>query len=89
MNEITINDELIKNIIKMLKEPKEKLVRNYSTQLKSCDMLDLEVNSNYSNSPENETKDVFDDILDDEVKLTLQNTIINKFHKEVLKEIMI
>lgn len=88
VNEITINDELIKNIIKMLKEPKEKLVRNYSTQLTVPNILDLQTNSKYSNSPEKETKDVFDDVLDDEVKLTLQNTIINKFHKEVLKEIM-
>jgi hypothetical protein len=27
---------------------------------------------------------VFDDVLDYETKITLQNTIINKFHKEVL-----
>ena len=86
VNETTINDELIKNIIKMLKEPKEKIVRNYSTQLKAPNMLDLQENSN---SPDLENKDVFDDVLDDEVKLTLQNTIINKFQKEVLKEIMI
>ena len=76
--------ELIKNIIKKLQRPKEdKISRNHSTILKTPYKFELYSNSNSSST---DNLDVFDDILDDEKKITLQNTIINKFHKEVLEE---
>ena len=84
VNEIKVTDEIIKNIIKKLQRPKEdKISRNYSTHLKTPYKFELYSNSNSSST---NNLDVFDDILDDEKKITLQNTIINKFHKEVLKE---
>ena len=84
VNEIKVTDELIKNIIKKLQRPKEdKISRNHSTILKTPYKFELYSNSNSSST---DNLDVFDDILDDEKKITLQNTIINKFHKEVLDE---
>ena len=84
VNEIKVTDELIKNIIKKLQRPKEdKISRNHSTILKTPYKFELYSNSNSSST---DNLDVFDDILDDEKKITLQNTIINKFHKEVLEE---
>ena len=75
-------DKLIKNIIKILNEPKEyKKVRNNSTRLKTPFKFDF-----HSNAIKSAAKhiNVFDGELDLESKITLQNTIINKFHKEVL-----
>ena len=84
VNEIKVTDELIKNIIKKLQRPKEdKISRNHSTILKTPYKFELYSNSNSSST---DNLDVFDDILDDEKKITLQNTIINKLHKEVLDE---
>ena len=84
VNEIKVTDELIKNIIKKLQRPKEdKISRNHSTILKTPYNFELYSNSNSSST---DNLDVFEDILDDEKKITLQNTIINKFHKEVLEE---
>ena len=84
VNEIKVTDELIKNIIKKLQGPKDdKIFRNHSTVLKTPYKFELYSNSNSSST---DNLDVFDDILDDEKKITLQNTIINKFHKEVLEE---
>ena len=85
VNEIKVTDELIKNIIKKLQRPKEdKISRNHSTGLKTPYKFELYSNSNSSST---ENLDVFDEYLDDEKKITLQNTIINKFHKEVLENI--
>ena len=82
VNQITVSDELIKNVIKILNEPKEvKKVRNHSTQLKVPFTFNLQSKAIRSAA---ENMHVFDDILDYETKITLQNTIINKFHKEVL-----
>jgi len=82
VNQIKVTDELIKNIIKILNEPKEyKKVRNNSTRLKTPFKFDF-----HSNAIKSAAKhiNVFDGELDLESKITLQNTIINKFHKEVL-----
>ena len=82
VNQITVTDDLIKNIIKILNEPKElKKVRNNSTKLKFPTKFDF--NSQAIRSAA-ENIHVFDDVTDYETKITLQNTIINKFHKEVL-----
>ena len=82
VNQIKVTDELIKNIIKIFNEPKEyKKVRNNSTRLKIPFKFDF-----HSNAIKSAAKNinVFDGELDLESKITLQNTIINKFHKEVL-----
>ena len=85
VNQITVSDDLIKNIIKILNEPKEyKKVRNHSTHLKPAFKPDFNTEAIRSAA---ENMHVFDDVLDYETKITLQNTIINKFHKEVLGEI--
>ena len=82
VNQITVTDDLIKNIIKVLNEPNEfKKNRTHSTRLKDPYKFD----NNYKvirTAAEN--MPVFDDVLDYETKITLKNTIINKFHKEVL-----
>jgi len=82
VNQIKVTDELIKNIIKIFNEPKEyKKVRNNSTRIKIPFKFDF-----HSNAIKSAAKNinVFDGELDLESKITLQNTIINKFHKEVL-----
>ena len=82
VNQITVSDDLIKNIIKLLNEPKDiKKVRNHSTHLKLPFKFDFQSKAIRSAA---ENMHVFDDVLDYETKITLQNTIINKFHKEVL-----
>ena len=81
VNQITVTDELIKNIIKLFNEPKEfKKVRTNSTHIKAPFKFDFQ--SKIIQSSHEKIK-AFDD-LDLESKITLQNTIINKFHKEVL-----
>ena len=80
VNQIKITDDIIKNILKAL-EPKEmKKVRTFSThinrQINSLPIL-------YPNNSQDDIK-VFDDNLDDESKITLKNTIINKFHKQII-----
>ena len=81
VNEIKITDDIIKNIIKIFNEPKEyKKVRTFSTH------INRQLNS-IPNLKINESTDkikVFEGNLDDESKLTLKNTIINKFHKEII-----
>ena len=85
VNQITVSDDLIKNIIKLLNEPQEyKKVRNHSTHGKPTFKSDFNTEAIRSAT---ENMLVFDDVLDYETKITLQNTIINKFHKEVLGEI--
>lgn len=81
VNQIKVTDELIKNIIKIFNEPKEyKKVRNNSTRIKTPFRFDF-----HSNAIRSAAKNInFDGVLDLESKITLQNTIINKFHKEVL-----
>jgi hypothetical protein len=81
VNQIKITDDIIKNILKKFNEPKEfKKVRTFSTH----------INRQYNSFPilniSESTEDikVFDDNLDDESKITLKNTIINKFHKEII-----
>ena len=82
VNQISVSDDLIKNIIKLLNEPKDyKKVRNHSTHLKLPFKFDFQSKAIRSAA---ENMHVFDDVLDYETKITLQNTIINKFHKEVL-----
>ncbi len=82
VNQITLTDELIKNITNLLNEPKEfKKVRNNSTHIKIPNTFDLNSKAIRDAS---ENMHVFEGVLDDESKITLQNTIINKFHKEVL-----
>ena len=82
VNEINVTDDLIKNIIKTLNEPNEfKKTRTNSTRLKVHFTSDYDFNSIRSAA---ENMQVFDDVLDYETKMTLKNTIINKFHKEVL-----
>ena len=82
VNQITLTDELIKNITNLLNEPKEfKKVRNNSTNIKIPNTFDLNSKAIRDAS---ENMHVFEGVLDDESKITLQNTIINKFHKEVL-----
>ena len=81
VNQINVTDDLIKNIIKALNEPNEfKKTRTNSTHLKVHFKSD---NYNKIRSAA-ENMQVFDDVLDYETKMTLKNTIINKFHKEVL-----
>ena len=81
VNQIKITDDIIKNILKAL-EPKGmmKKVRTFSThinrQINSLPIL-------YPNNSQDDIK-VFDDNLDDESKITLKNTIINKFHKQII-----
>ena len=82
VNQITVTDELIKNIIKQFNEPNDyNKIRTYSTKIKTPNIFDF-----HSQAIRNVAKNinVFDGVLDDESKITLQNTIINKFHKEVL-----
>ena len=82
VNQITLTDELIKNITNLLNEPKEfKKVRNNSTHIKIPNTFDLNSKAIRDAS---ENMHVFEGVLDNESKITLQNTIINKFHKEVL-----
>ena len=80
------NDEylknLIKNIIKLLNEPQEfKKIRTKSTHTKVP--FNLNFNSEAIKTAAQNIP-VFDDVLDYERKITLKNTIINKFYKEVL-----
>ena len=81
VNQIKITDDIIKNILKKFNEPKEyKKVRTLSTHI-NRQFISFP-NLNISNS--NDDINVFDDNLDDESKITLKNTIINKFHKEII-----
>ena len=79
VNEIKVTDDIIKNIMKRFNEPHEhKKTRTFSTH----------VIRGFNSSPSLlQTKDdikVFEGSLDDESKITLENTIINKFHKELI-----
>ena len=81
VNQIKLTDDIIKNILKIFNEPKEyKKVRTFSTHINrpinSFPLLKI--------SESTEDIKVFDDNLDDESKITLKNTIINKFHKEII-----
>ena len=80
VNQIKITDDIIKNILKALEPKGMKKVRTFSThinrQINSLPIL-------YPNNSQDDIK-VFDDNLDDESKITLKNTIINKFHKQIL-----
>ena len=80
VNQIKITDDIIKNILKALEPKGMKKVRTFSThinrQINSLPLL-------YPNNSQDDIK-VFDDNLDDESKITLKNTIINKFHKQII-----
>ena len=80
VNQIKITDDIIKNILKALEPKGMKKVRTFSThinrQINSLSIL-------YPNNSQDDIK-VFDDNLDDESKITLKNTIINKFHKQII-----
>ena len=82
VNQNKDNDNLIKNIIKLLNEPQEfKKIRTKSTHTKVP--FNLNFNSEAIKTAAQNIP-VFDDVLDYERKITLKNTIINKFYKEVL-----
>ena len=80
VNQIKITDDIIKNILKALEPKGMKKVRTFSThinrQINSLPIL-------YPNNSQDDIK-VFEDNLDDESKITLKNTIINKFHKQII-----
>ena len=83
VNEIKVSDDIIKNIIKLLSEPQEiKKIRTKSTHLQAPFKLNNIHSKAIKSAAENIP--VFDDVLDYETKITLKNTIINKFYKEVL-----
>lgn len=82
VNQITVTDDLIKNIIKLLNEPNDfKKTRTKSSYLKTP--YNFNLNAQVIRSAR-ENLHAFDNVLDYERKLTLKNTVINKFHKEVL-----
>ena len=84
VNEIKVTDDIIKNILKKFNEPKEfKKVRTYSTHINRGFNSFPNLNLKITESSDDSFK-VFDDSLDDESKITLKNTIINKFHKEII-----
>ena len=81
VNQLKVTDDIIKNILKKFNEPNEpKKVRTFSTH----------INRTYNSFPNlkvietTENIKVFDGVKDDESKLTLKNTFINKFHKEFI-----
>ena len=81
VNQLKVTDDIIKNILKKFNEPKKfKKVRTFSTH----------INRVFNSFPKlkviENTEDikVFDGVKDDESKLTLKNTFINKFHKEFI-----
>ena len=80
VNQIKITDDIIKNILKALEPKGMKKVRTFSTH------INRQINSLPILYPDNSQDDikVFDDNLDDESKITLKNTIINKFHKQII-----
>ena len=83
VNEIKVTDDIIKNILKKFNEPKEyKKVRTFSTHINRA--FNSFPNLNLKITQSTESIKVFDDVLDDESKITLKNTIINKFHKEII-----
>ena len=83
VNEIKVTDDIIKNILQKFNEPKEyKKVRTFSTHINRA--FNSFPNLNLKITESTDTIKVFDDVLDDESKITLKNTIINKFHKEII-----
>ena len=79
VNQIKITDDIIKNIICKFSEPHEQ---------KKTRTLSTHINRGFKSSPnlilnKSDIK-VFEGSLDDESKITLENTIINKFHKELI-----
>ena len=81
VNQLKVTDDIIKNILKKFNEPNEvKKARTFSTH----------INRAFNCFPKlkviESTEDikVFDGVKDDESKLTLKNTFINKFHKEFI-----
>ena len=81
VNQLKVTDDIIKNILKKFNEPNEfKKSRTFSTH----------INRTFNSFPKlkviENTEDikVFDGVKDDESKLTLKNTFINKFHKEFI-----
>ena len=83
VNQIKYTDDIIKNILKKFNEPQElKKVRTFSTHLMRNNEKVPHLNLKFANSSED--IEGFDDNLDDESKLTLKNTLINKFHKQII-----
>ena len=79
VNQLKVTDDLIKNILIKFNEPKEfKKVRTFSTHINRACFPGLKV------MERSEDIKVFDGVKDDESKLTLKNTFINKFHKEFI-----
>ena len=81
VNQLKVTDDIIKNILKKFNEPNEfKKSRTFSTH----------INRTFNSFPKlkviENTEDikVFDGVKDDESKLTMKNTFINKFHKEFI-----
>ena len=80
LNEIKPTEELLNDVVNSLKENNEEKKKNLKTQ----ELKKKAYGNEFTEALKfyNENKDKFDE-LNCERKITLQNTLINKFHKEV------
>jgi len=80
LNEIKPTEELLKDVVNSLMENDEEKKKN----LKTKELKKKAYGNEYTKALQfyNENKEKFDD-LSSERKMSLQNTLINKFHKEV------
>ena len=80
LNEIKPTEELLNNVVNSLMEKNEEKKKN----LKTNELKKKAYENEYTNALKfyNENKEKFEE-LNGERKITLQNTLINKFHKEV------
>ena len=80
LNEIKPTEELLNDVVNYLKENNEEKKKNLKTQ----ELKKKAYGNEFTEALKfyNENKDKFDE-LNCERKITLQNTLINKFHKEV------
>ena len=80
LNEIKPTEELLKDVVNSLMENDEEKKKN----LKTKELKKKAYGNEYTKALKfyNENKEKFDD-LSSERKMSLQNTLINKFHKEV------
>ena len=85
VNQLKVTDDIIKNILKKFNEPNEfKKVRTFSTHINRAYNSFPKLKVIESTEDIKEDIKVFDGVKDDESKLTLKNTFINKFHKEFI-----
>lgn len=83
VNQIKASDDIIKNVIKALNEPKLPKFKKSNTKghfIRHDYEKGLHLKAINSVA---EKEHIIDDDLDQELKLTLKNTLINKFHKQV------